>query len=127
MKEVEQFPNARRWWTLVVILVATFMAILDYNIVNVAIPSIMRELQTTFAQVEFVVADYALAYAIMLMTGGRLGDLYGRKRLFQIGMISFTLASLLCGIAPYVSMLIVSRILQGLAAALMMPQVLSLI
>src|SRR5436305_9594755 len=102
VKDVEQLPNARRWWALVVILAATFMAILDNNIVNVAIPSIQRGLQTTFAQVEFVIASYALAYAVMLVIGGRLGDLYGRKRLFQIGMLGFTLASFLCGIAPNV-------------------------
>jgi EmrB/QacA subfamily drug resistance transporter len=127
MKEVEQLPSARRWWTLVVILAATFMAILDNNIVNVAIPSIERELQTTFAQVELVIAGYALAYAVMLVTGGRLGDLYGRKRLFLTGMLGFVLASLLCGIAPNASVLIIARILQGLAAALMSPQVLALI
>jgi EmrB/QacA subfamily drug resistance transporter len=127
MKEVKQLPNTLRWWTLIVILAATFMAILDNNIVNVAIPSIQRELQTTFAQIELVIASYALAYAVMLVTGGRLGDLYGRKRLFQTGMLGFTLASLLCGIAPNASVLIGARILQGLAASLMIPQVLALI
>lgn len=127
LEKVEQVAGTRHWWTLVVILAATFMAILDNNIVNVAIPSIERELHTSFAQVELVIAAYALAYAVMLVTGGRLGDLYGRKRLFQSGMLAFTLASLLCGIAPNANMLIGARILQGLAASLMMPQVMSLI
>lgn len=127
LEKLEQMAGARHWWTLVVILAATFMAILDNNIVNVAIPSIERELHASFAQVELVIAAYALAYAVVLVTGGRLGDLYGRKRLFQNGMLAFTLASLLCGIAPNANILIGARILQGLAASLMMPQVMSLI
>ncbi|WP_165423576.1 MFS transporter [Ktedonosporobacter rubrisoli] len=127
MKKVKQEPEARRWWTLVVILAATFMAILDNNIVNVAIPSIQQALRADFAQIEAVIAGYALAYAVMLVTGGRLGDLYGRKRLFQTGMLGFTLASLLCGLSPTAFVLIAARLLQGLAASLMVPQVLALI
>lgn len=119
--------DTRRWWALVVILAATFMASLDTFIVNVAIPSIQRSLQSTFAQVELVNVGYTLAYAVLLVTGGRLGDLVGRKRMFQIGVLSFTLTSLFCGLAPSANVLITLRVLQGVAAAIMVPQVVALI
>ena len=127
MQSIENPPDPRRWGSLVVVLAATFMAILDTFVVNVAIPSIQRNLQSSFAQVELVIAAYTLVYAVMLITGGRLGDLFGRKRMFQIGLSSFTLISFLCGIAPNINILIALRILQGFAASLMMPQVIALI
>jgi EmrB/QacA subfamily drug resistance transporter len=108
-------------------MTATFMVLLDVSIVNVAIPSIQRNLGASYAQVQFVLAGYQLAYAVMLITGGRLGDIFGRKRLFMLGMTGFVAASAMCGLAVSPSMLVGSRILQGLFAALMYPQVLSVI
>src|SRR5438094_1806110 len=120
-------PDPRRWIVLAVVLSASFMVLLDISIVNVAIPSIQRSLHASYAQVQLVIALYSLAYAVVLITGGRLGDIFGRKRLFIIGVSGFTVASLLCGFAQSPEMLIVSRIVQGLMAALMYPQVLSVI
>jgi EmrB/QacA subfamily drug resistance transporter len=119
--------DPRRWIALFVVLVATFMVLLDISIVNVAIPSIQRDLNASFGQIQLVLALYQLAYAVVLITGGRLGDIYGRKLLFMIGMSGFVIASALCGFAQSPEMLIGSRILQGLAASLMYPQVLSAI
>ena len=120
-------PNPQRWAALGVVLTATFMVLLDISIVNVAIPSIQANLGATFSEVQFVIAGYALAYAVFLITGGRLGDVHGRKRLFMLGMAGFTLASALCGAAQSPIMLVLSRVLQGLMASLMYPQVLSVI
>ncbi len=97
------------------------MALFDVFVVNVAVPTIQRDLHASFAQVQFVLAGYSLAYAVMLVTGGRLGDVYGRKRLFMLGMAGFTLASALCGLAPRPTLLVAARIAQGLAAAAMTP------
>src|SRR5215831_1073204 len=79
-------PDSRRWIALAVIVAAPFMAIFDQFVVNVAIPTMQRDLGASFAQIQFVIAGYALAYAVTLVTGGRLGDIAGRKRLFMIGM-----------------------------------------
>jgi len=119
--------DPRRWRALFVVLGAAFMVLLDISIVNVAIPSIQRNLNASFGQVQLVLALYQLAYAVVLITGGRLGDIYGRKLLFMVGMGGFVLASLLCGVAQSPEMLIASRVLQGLMASLMYPQVLSVI
>lgn len=118
--------DPRRWVVLAVILTATFMVLLDISIVNVAIPSIQRNLHATYGQVQFVIALYSLPYALVLITGGRLGDIFGRKRLFIVGVSGFTLASALCGLAQSPEMLIISRVVQGTFAALMYPQVLSI-
>jgi EmrB/QacA subfamily drug resistance transporter len=117
----------RRWLALAVVLGGTFMAVFDNFVVNVAIPTIQRDLHASFAQVQFVIAGYALAYAVTLVTGGRLGDIYGRKRLFLLGLTGFTAASALCGLAPGPGVLIGARLLQGLAAAALTPQVLAII
>lgn len=119
--------DPRRWIALAIVLSAGFMVLLDTSIVNVAIPSIRNNLGASFAQIQWVLAGYTLAYALLLITGGRLGDLYGRKRLFMIGMAGFTLASALCGLAPNAVVLVGSRVIQGLMAALMFPQALSVI
>jgi EmrB/QacA subfamily drug resistance transporter len=119
--------DPRRWVALAVVLTAGFMQLVDISIVNVAIPSIQRDLDATYSQIQWVLAGYQLAFAIMLITGGRLGDIYGRKRLFMIGMAGFTLASAFCGLAQSPSMLIGSRVLQGLFGAIMFPQILSVI
>ncbi|MFL6122644.1 MFS transporter [Actinophytocola sp.] len=123
---IEQ-PSWKRWIALPVVLVGTFMTILDFFIVNVAIPSAQADLNASDAQVQLVVAGYGVTYAAGLITGGRLGDLYGRRRIFAIGLATFTAASFLCGVSVSADMLVASRILQGLTAALMFPQVLSII
>lgn len=123
----EQEVDPRRWIALGVVLTASFMVLLDISIVNVAIPSIQRNLNASFGQIQLVLAGYQLAYAVVLITGGRLGDIYGRKRLFMTGMAGFVIASASCGLARNPDMLVISRVVQGLMAALMFPQVLSTI
>ncbi|MGO4613601.1 MFS transporter [Nocardia sp. 2YAB30] len=120
-------PGRRRWIALVVVLVAGFMDLLDTTIVNVAVPSIQRDLRAQYAQLEWIVAGYVLAFAAVLITSGRLGDIYGRRRLFLTGVAGFTITSALCGIAGSPGMLIVSRFLQGGTAGLMVPQILAII
>jgi EmrB/QacA subfamily drug resistance transporter len=119
--------DSRRWLMLGVLLLAAFMGTLDTFIVNVAVPSIETNLHASFAEIQLVIAGYILAFAVVLATGGRLGDLYGRKRLFQLGVVGFTLFSLFCGLAPTATWLIAFRIIQGGMAALMFPQVVSLL
>jgi EmrB/QacA subfamily drug resistance transporter len=119
--------DPRRWVALATVMTALFMVLLDVSIVNVAIPAIRNNLAANNADIQFVVAGYGLAYAVMLITGGRLGDIYGRKRLFMLGMTGFVVASALCGLAQSAVMLDLSRVLQGTMAALMYPQVLSVI
>ena len=111
------------WLGLSVLLLAGFVTIFDLFVVNVAIPSMQADLDANFAQIGFIVAGYELAFGVLLITGGRLGDLFGRRRLFVTGMAGFTLASALCGLAPSAEFLIGARVLQGLAAALLFPQV----
>jgi EmrB/QacA subfamily drug resistance transporter len=117
--------DPRRWLALGIVLIAVFMQLMDISIVNVAIPSIQRDLDASYSQVQWVLAGYQLAFAVVLITGGRLGDIYGRKRLFLIGVTGFTIASALCGFAQTPVMLVGSRIFQGAMGALMFPQALS--
>ncbi len=117
----------RRWLVLLVVLAGAAMALLDVAIVNVAIPSIRKDLHASFGGVELVISAYTLTYACLLVTGGRLGDLFGRKRLFVGGVLLFVAASALCGAAPSIGVLIVARAIQGVGAAMMYPQVLSII
>ena len=119
--------QARLWLNLSVVLIGPFMTVMDMMIVNVAIPDIRRELGASFGEAELVVAGYGLAYAVMLITGGRLGDLFGRRRVFILGLTGFTVTSALCGLAPTAMALILARLLQGLTAALLFPQALALI
>lgn len=126
-KHIAPPRDPRRWLMLAVVQCASLMAILDGFIVNVAVPSIEQQLHSSFAEIQLVVAGYTLAYAVLLITGGRLGDMYGRKRLFLLGVAGFTLCSALCGLAPYAWLLIIFRIAQGITAALMSPQVISFI
>ncbi|NHI08383.1 putative transporter, MFS-type [Streptomyces sp. KO7888] len=112
---------------LAVLLAATFMGILDVLIVNVAAPSIQRDLRAGFSDIQLVISGYVLAYAVGLTTGGRLGGAYGHKRVFVAGLLAFAVMSTACAAAPGVDVLIALRIGQGLAAALMLPQVLALI
>ncbi|MFC1412485.1 MFS transporter [Streptacidiphilus sp. N1-12] len=117
----------RSRFVLPVVLVGTFMAVLDVAIVNVAIPSIRGGLHAGFGAVELVVSGYTIAYASLLVTGGRLGDILGRKRMFVIGLLLFSAASALCGAAPSILVLIIARVLQGIGGALLYPQVLAII
>lgn len=119
--------DPKRKAALIVVLFAAFMDLLDSTIVNIAVPSIQQDLDTGYATVQWVVAAYLLSFAVLLILGGRLGDMYGRKRLFLVGVASFTLASALCGLVQDPQALILSRALQGASAALMVPQVLSII
>lgn len=117
----------RRFLLLPVIMSATFMQLIDVSIVNVAIPSIQSDLSASFAAIELVVAGYQLAFAVILITAGRLGDILGRRRLFLIGMTGFTVASIVSGAAPTAAVLVIARLFQGLFSGLMYPQVLSVI
>jgi EmrB/QacA subfamily drug resistance transporter len=119
--------DRRRWLALAIVMTAAFMDLVDVTIVNIAIPSIQRDEGASFGQIQWITAGYALAFAAGLITGGRLGDIHGRKRLFLIGIGGFTIASALCGFAANPEMLVASRILQGGMAALMVPQVLSIV
>ncbi len=120
-------PDPRRWLTLAILLLAAFMNLLDVSIVNIAIPSIQRDLHASYADVQWALAGYTLSYALVLITGGRLGDTFGRKRLFLIGVTGFTIMSALCGVAQTPGMLIGCRVVQGAMGAIMVPQVLSVI
>lgn len=120
-------PGASPWRGLSIVLVGAFMASLDGFIVLVAAPSIQRDLHITGAAVQLIVAGYGLTYAIGLITGARLGDLFGRKRIFMAGMSLFTLASLACALAPNGGSLIAGRLVQGLGSALMYPQIFAMI
>ncbi len=120
-------PDPRRWLTLIILLLAAFMNLLDVSIVNIAIPSIQRDLHASYADVQWALAGYTLAYALLLITGGRLGDTFGRKRLFLIGVTGFTIMSALCGAATSPGMLIACRVVQGAMGAIMVPQVLAVI
>ncbi|MBF6329868.1 MFS transporter [Nocardia transvalensis] len=118
--------DPRRWVALAVLLAAAFMDSVDVTVVHMAIPSLQHDLGATSAQVQWITGGYALAFALGLITGGRLGDMFGRKRLVLIGIALFTASSLLCGVATGPEMLLIGRIVQGAAAALMVPQVLSI-
>jgi EmrB/QacA subfamily drug resistance transporter len=112
---------------LAVVLMGALLAMVDFFIVNVALPTIDASLGASQPMLELVVSGYASAYALLLVVGGRLGDSLGRKRLFMIGMAAFTLTSLLCGLAPTALSLVLARVAQGASAALMVPQVLATI
>src|SRR5215213_922513 len=127
MKDTLTRIARHRAFAVVVVLMAFFMDLLDTTIVNIAIPSMQHNLHTTYADIQWVIAGYSLAFALTLVTGGRLGDIFGYKRMFLIGIAGFTLASILAGAAVSPMMLIISRLVQGTMAAIMVPQVLSTI
>jgi len=125
---LQRTANGRSpWAVLAVLCIGLFMLLLDGTIVNVAIPHIMSSLDTDLAGVEWVMNAYVLVFAVSLVTLGRLGDLFGRRLLFMAGMALFTVASLACGLAPSIGLLIAFRVLQGLGGAAMMPATLSII
>jgi len=117
----------RKWWTLTAVAVGLFMIMLDNTVVNVALPSIQADLEIGLSELEWIVAGYALTFAALMLTGGKVADAYGRRLVFVIGIAVFTLASLLCGLADSGDVLIAARILQGVGAALMNPATLSII
>jgi EmrB/QacA subfamily drug resistance transporter len=119
--------NPNRWRILFVILAAECMDLLDGTVVNVAAPSIHRNLHASSTALQWIIGGYALALAVGLLTGARLGDLFGRRRMFLIGVIGFTAASTACGLAPTTDVLVASRLVQGLAGAMMIPQGLGVI
>ncbi len=119
--------SSRRWWVLAIVVAAQFMFGVDAFIVNVAIPTIAVELHASAAQIEAVIAVYLIAYATLVVTGGRLGDIYGTKNVFVAGVLGFTVTSLWCGLAQSGPELILARLAQGATAALMVPQVLATI
>jgi EmrB/QacA subfamily drug resistance transporter len=117
----------KKWWTLAAVAFGLFMIMLDNTIVNVALPSIQRSLHMSISSLEWIVTAYALTFAALLITGGKLGDLYGRRKMFILGLAVFTLSSLACGLAPNAGFLIGARAVQGVGAALMNPATLSII
>src|ERR671911_813618 len=117
----------RKWWTLIAVSVATFMLLLDITVVNVALPSIREDLGASFADLQWVVDAYALTLAALVLTAGSLADRLGRRRVFAIGLGIFSVASLLCALAPDATFLNVSRALQGVGGAVMFAVSLALV
>ena len=117
----------KKWWTLAAVAFGLFMIMLDNTVVNVALPSIERDLHISISELEWIVTAYALVFASLMITGGKLADMFGRRRLFVVGLVIFTLSSLACGLAPSAGFLIGARAVQGAGAALMNPATLSII
>jgi EmrB/QacA subfamily drug resistance transporter len=117
----------RRWWTLAAMCFALFMIMLDNTVVNVALPSIQRDLHASLSALQWTVNAYTLSLAVLLVTGGRLGDIFGRRRVFLSGVVLFALSSGAIGLAPNDGALVAGRVIQGIGAALMMPGTLSII
>jgi EmrB/QacA subfamily drug resistance transporter len=118
----EYVPDPRRWKALAVALIAGSMTLLDVSIVNTALPSIQRDLHATIGGIQWVVSGYALTFGLVLITGGRLGDALGRRRMFLFSLAGFVLTSALAGAAPNETLLVVARLLQGVAAGMLTPQ-----
>ena len=108
----------RKWWTLVAVSFGLFMIMLDNTVVNVALPSMQHSLHLKVAELEWVVAGYALTFGAFMLTGGKLADLFGRRLMFVVGLAIFSAASLGCGLAGSADVLIGARVVQGLGAAL---------
>ena len=125
LAQTQSEPYPKRWLALAVLLIAAAMDLIGMTIATIGLPAIEADLHGGHAAMEWIIAGYGLAFAVGLITGGRLGDVYGRRRVFVIGVVAFTAASALCGLAPTVPVLVAARVLQGLVAALMIPQVLS--
>jgi EmrB/QacA subfamily drug resistance transporter len=119
--------HGRRWWVLAAVSLATFMTYLDNNVVNVALPTIQRDLGLSISGLEWIVSGYILVFAGLMLVGGRLADLFGRGRVFLGGLAAFTVASFLAGIAGSESTLLVARVLQGAGAALLTPAALAIL
>ena len=119
--------DARRRVALAVVLSGIFVTVMDNSIVNVAIPTIRSTLHTSFGEAELTIAGYALAFSAGMITGGRLGDIWGQRRVFMVAFAAFTLTSFVCGVAPTIQVLIAGRLLQGASAAMLSPQVFALV
>ena len=117
----------RKWWTLGAMCFALFMIMLDNTVVNVALPSIQRDLDASISGLEWTINGYTLSFAVLLATGGRLGDIFGRRRMFIVGVVVFALSSATAGLAANSTDLVLSRVVQGVGAALMMPATLSIV
>src|SRR3954463_8493537 len=117
----------RRWWALVAVALGTFMTYLDNNVVNVALPSIQRDLHLTMSGLEWITSAYILVFAGLLLAGGRIADVLGKRGAFVAGLVVFTLASVVAGLAQNQEMLIGARALQGIGAALLTPASLALL
>ena len=115
-------PHDTRWGALAVTLVVGFMSLLDVTIVNVAVPSMQQGLDASSAAIQWIVSGYALTFGLTLVAGGRLGDVVGRRRMFVIGLVAFTVTSAMAGLAPNEHLLVVARLLQGAAAGFLTPQ-----
>src|SRR6266404_5480769 len=120
-------PENRKWWTLTAVAFGLFMIMLDNTVVNVALPSIQRSLHLKISELEWVVTGYALTFGALMLTGGKLADLFGRRLIFVVGLAIFIGSSLACGLAGSASVLIGARVVQGIGAALMNPATLSII
>jgi EmrB/QacA subfamily drug resistance transporter len=120
-------PENRKWWTLGAVAFGLFMIMLDNTIVNVALPSIQQDLNIGISELEWVFNGYALTFGVLMLTGGKLADMLGRRRIFVAGLVIFTAASLACGLAASAGMLIGARVVQGVGSALMNPATLSII
>src|SRR5215467_12487566 len=127
MQTTSTAPTTRRWFALAAVVFGIFVTTLDNTVVNVALPSIQHDLHLSISGLAWVVNGYVLSFAVLLLMGGRLADLYGRRRLFLGGMTFFTASSLLAGIAPSAGLLIAARVLQGVGAAMMTPPTLPII
>jgi EmrB/QacA subfamily drug resistance transporter len=123
----DQSQDRRKWWVLVAMVFGLFMPMLDNLVVNVALPTIQRELGAGVSGLQWIIDAYTLTFASLMLTGGALGDLYGRKRFFLGGLFVFTLGSLLCGVSGSIEQLIAFRSIQGIGAALLLPGSLSII
>src|ERR1700685_3616505 len=108
----------RKWWTLVAVSFGLFMIMLDNTVVNVALPSMQRSLHLKISELEWVVTGYALTFGAFMLTGGKLADLFGRRRIVVVGLVVFTASSLACGLAGGATVLIAARVVQGLGAAM---------
>src|SRR2546423_10984241 len=117
----------RKWWTLAAMCFALFMIMLDNTVVNVALPSIQKDLGASLSSLEWTVNAYTLSFAVLLVTGGRLGDIFGRRRMFLFGVVLFAVSSAAIGLAPDQTLLVAGRAVQGIGAAFMMPGTLSII
>src|SRR3990170_1747740 len=119
--------DARKWFTLAAVSFGLFMIMLDNTVVNVALPAIQSDLEADLSSLQWVVTGYALTFAALMLIGGKVADAYGRRLIFVLGIVIFTLASLACGLADSGEMLIAARVVQGAGAALMNPATLSII
>lgn len=116
-----------KWVILFILLLATILSPLDFYIVNLALPSMQQSLKTTNSELQMIVYFYTCAYAVFQISGGRLGDIYGRRKIFLLGLLGFIFFSVLCGVAQSAMLLIIGRIGQGVSGAIMIPQVLAIV